>query len=174
MPASQPTEPAPPGVVPPDPRVLRRALGQFATGVTVITTLDRERQPVGLTANSFSALSLEPPLVLWSLREASPSLAAFDATGRFVVNVLTEAQVELSRRFASPAADKFAEVAFAANVDGIPLLHGAAAWFECRTVTRQAAGDHILFIAEIERFATSEQAPLVFHGGGYHALGSRL
>ena len=155
-------------------RVLRRALGQFATGVTVITTLDRERQPVGLTANSFAALSLEPPLVLWSLREASPSLAAFDATGRFVVNVLTEAQVELSRRFASPVEDKFAEVAFAMNVDGIPLLHGAAAWFECRTVTRQTAGDHILFIAEVERFATSEQAPLVFHGGGYHALGSRL
>ena len=157
-----------------DTRALRSALGQFATGVTVITTVDRAGAFVGLTANSFSALSLAPPLVLWSLRENSPSLPAFEACERFVVNVLSEAQVDISRRFASPVPEKFDGVAHAENADGIPFLHGAAAWFECRTVTRQKAGDHVLIIAGVERFTSSDQAPLVFHAGGYFGLGSRL
>ncbi|MDP3414331.1 MAG: flavin reductase family protein, partial [Polaromonas sp.] len=104
----------------------------------------------------------------------SPSLPVFEATERFVDNVLAEAQVEVSRRFALPIADKFDGVAHAENAWGQPLLHGAAAWFECRTVSRQAAGDHCLFIAEVERFTLSEAAPLLFHAGGYFALGSRL
>jgi flavin reductase (DIM6/NTAB) family NADH-FMN oxidoreductase RutF len=154
--------------------VLRQALGQFATGITVVTTRADSGQLVGLTVNSFSALSLEPPLILWSLRVSSPSLPAFDAAPRFVINVLAEAQVDLSRRFASPQADKFDGVAHAENSWGLPVLHGASAWFECRTVSRQTAGDHCLLIAEVERFTTSDAAPLLFHGGGYFALGSRL
>jgi flavin reductase (DIM6/NTAB) family NADH-FMN oxidoreductase RutF len=157
-----------------DARALRRALGQFATGVTVITTRTPEGAHLGLTANSFSALSLEPPLILWSLRTVSPSLAAFEAAPHFVVNVLSEDQIEVSRQFASQVADKFAGVAFAESAAGIALLHGSAAWFECRTVARQSAGDHVLFIAEVERFVSADLTPLVFHGGGYHALGSRL
>ena len=157
-----------------DSRALRIALGQFATGITVVTTRAGSGAFVGLTVNSFSALSLEPPLILWSLRCSSPSLPVFEAADRFVVNVLAEAQVEVSRRFASPQADKFEGVPHAENAWGLPLLHGASAWFECRTVSRQIAGDHCLFVAEVERFTLSEAAPLLFHAGGYFALGSRL
>ncbi|MDP2448858.1 MAG: flavin reductase family protein [Polaromonas sp.] len=158
----------------PDSRALRTALGQFATGITVVTTRACSGPFVGLTVNSFSALSLEPPLILWSLRCSSPSLPVFEEADRFVVNVLAEAQVEVSRRFASPQADKFEGVPHAENTWGLPLLHGASAWFECRTVSRQIAGDHCLFIAEVERFTLSEAAPLLFHAGAYFALGSRL
>ncbi|MES2688217.1 MAG: flavin reductase family protein [Pseudomonadota bacterium] len=157
-----------------DSRALRTALGQFATGITVVTTRAADGSFVGLTVNSFSALSLEPALILWSLRCSSPSLPVFENAERFVVNVLAEAQVEVSRRFALPIADKFDGVAHAENAWGQPLIHGAAAWFECRTVSRQVAGDHKLFIAEVERFTLSEAAPLLFHAGGYFALGSRL
>lgn len=101
----------------PTPAVLRAALGRFATGVTIITCAGPEGRSVGLTANSFSALSLDPPLVLWSLRQASGSLAAFDAAPHFAVNVLAESQVDLSRRFASSAvADKFADDGWAAEI----------------------------------------------------------
>ena len=168
---------APPGPdtrVVPDSRGLRTALGQFATGITVVTTRASTGGFVGLTVNSFSALSLQPPLVLWSLRCTSPSLPVFQDAERFVVNVLAEAQVEVSRRFASALPDKFDGVAHAESTTGLPLLHGAAAWFECRTVSQQLAGDHCLFIAEVERFTASELAPLLFHAGGYFALGSRL
>ena len=122
----------PEGLVPaaaPDSRVLRSALGQFATGVTVVTTRAPGGAFVGLTVNSFSALSLEPPLILWSLRCSSPSLPVFEKAERFVVNVLAEAQVEVSRRFASPQADKFEGVPHAENAWGLPLLHCATASF---------------------------------------------
>ena len=157
-----------------DDRALRVALGQFATGVTVITTRAPDGAFVGLTANSFGALSLEPPLISWALRLASASLHVFQGNERFVVNVLTEAQVETSRLFASPAGDKFSQVAHAENQHGMPYLHGAAAWFECRRVSHQVAGDHCLFIAEVERYTHAETAPLLFHAGGYFTLGSRL
>jgi len=155
-------------------RALRIALGQFATGVTVVTTRAPDGAFVGLTANSFGALSLEPPLVSWALRLGSSSLPVFQANERFVVNVLTEAQVDTSRLFASSAPDKFAQVAHAENQDGMPYLHGAAAWFECRRVSHQVAGDHCLFIAEVERHTHAEAAPLLFHAGAYFTLGSRL
>ena len=157
-----------------DTKALRNCLGQMATGITVITTCTDSGMLVGLTANSFSALSLDPPLILWSLRLASPSLAAFQWQPRFVVSVLSEAQSDASRQFASGQSDKFEGIAYALNAHGIPMLHGASAWFECRTVTQQIAGDHCLFIAQVERFSQSEAAPLLFHGGGYFALGSRL
>jgi flavin reductase (DIM6/NTAB) family NADH-FMN oxidoreductase RutF len=157
-----------------DIRALRQALGQFATGVTVIATRRADGALVGLTANSFGALSLEPPMVTWALRLSSHNLATFDAAERFVVNVLAEEQVDLSRKFATHADDKFDGVHFAPNREGHPLIHGASAWFECRTVSRQIAGDHCLYIAEVERFTSADIAPLLFHSGGYFALGSRL
>lgn len=155
-------------------RALRLALGQFATGVTVITTRADDGAFVGLTANSFGALSLDPPLISWALRLGSSSLPLFQANLRFVVNVLAEAQVETSRLFASSAPDKFSRIAHAENQHGLPYLHGAAAWFECRQLSHQTAGDHCLFIAEVERHAHAEAAPLLFHAGGYFTLGSRL
>jgi len=157
-----------------DVRELRSALGQFATGVTVVTTRSEQGEFIGLTANSFGALSLDPPLIQWSLRLASASLAVFQRTERFVVNVLTDAQVETSRLFASAEPDKFSAVAHAENQHGLPFLHGAAAWFECRQLSHQPAGDHCLFIAEVERFTHSQEPPLLFHAGAYFTLGSRL
>ncbi len=159
---------------PVDVQALRKTLGQFATGVTVIAARAADGALVGLTANSFGALSLDPPLIVWALRKSSPSLPVFEGSDRFVVSVLAEAQVEVSRRFASHAPDKFDGVAHALNEHGVPLIHGATAWFECRTVSRQIAGDHCLFIAEVERFTSADAAPLLFHAGGYFALGSRL
>jgi flavin reductase (DIM6/NTAB) family NADH-FMN oxidoreductase RutF len=157
-----------------DSRRLRACLGKMATGVTVVSTRTKNGDLIGLTANSFAALSLDPPLITWALRLASPSLEAFKTTPRFVVNVLAEAQVDISRRFASSVADKFDGVPHANNEHGLPLLHSACAWLECRTVSNQTAGDHCLFIAEVERYSSSDTAPLAFHGGSYFALGSRL
>jgi flavin reductase (DIM6/NTAB) family NADH-FMN oxidoreductase RutF len=157
-----------------DARALRIALGAFATGVTIVACRQPDGQPVGLTVNSFNALSLEPPLVLWSLRLASPSLAAFDAAQHFAVHVLSEGQVELSRRFASPVASKFEEGAWHQGLDGVPLLVGCAATFECALVSRQEAGDHRLYIGRVLRLQTQPLPPLVFHRGHYHLLGEVL
>lgn len=174
MPTAPPTsEPmaSPPSL---DTKALRHCLGQMTTGVTVISTRTSDGTLMGLTANSFGALSLDPPLILWSLRLASPSLAAFQQQERFVVNVLAQAQTDISRQFATSQGDKFEGIAYACNAHGIPMLHSACAWFECRTVLQQTAGDHCLFIARVENFSQSDAAPLVFHSGGYFALGSRL
>lgn len=157
-----------------DPRELRQALGRFATGVTIVTCRDERGRPIGLTANSFSALSLDPPLVLWSLRSASPSLAAFRAATHFAVNVLGEAQVEMSRRFASAQPDKFAEGQWSEGMGGVPVLGGCAAVFECHTFDQRETGDHWLFIGRVLRAGESSLAPLVFQSGRYHLLGEIL
>lgn len=157
-----------------DPRHLRNALGRFATGVTIVTCADAQGRWVGLTANSFSALSLEPPLVLWSLRNASPALAAFQAAPRFAVNVLADAQVELSRRFAGKGEDRFAEGAWALGEHGAPVLAGCAAVFECESSSHQLAGDHHLFIGRVLACTEAPLAPLVFQSGHYRLLGEIL
>ena len=163
-----------PATVSPDAVDLRIALGRFATGVTVVTTRSGLGDRYGLTANSFSALSLDPPLILWSLRLGSSSLAVFQKNERFMVNVLAAPQLEISRLFSSNTPDKFSRVAHSPSRHGLPLLHGTAAWFECRQVSHQTAGDHCLFIAQVERFSSSLEPPLVFHSGTYFGLGSRL
>jgi len=157
-----------------DSRQLRTALGRFATGVTIVTCADGEGRFVGLTANSFNSLSLDPPLVLWSLRQSSPNLAAFSAATRFAVNVLAEAQVDLSRRFAAPVHDRFAEGAWARGEHGAPVLAGCAAVFECESLSHQVAGDHRLFIGRVLACTESALPPLVFQGGHYHLLGEVL
>ena len=159
---------------PVDARQLRNALGRFTTGVTIVTCCDAQGQFVGLTANSFNALSVDPPLVLWSLRSVSPSVAAFEAAPRFAVNVLAEAQVELSRRFASKAEDRFAEGAWALGEHGAPMLAGSTAVFECELVSQQLAGDHRLFIGRVLACTESALPPLVFQAGHYHLLGEVL
>lgn len=159
---------------PVDPRQLRSALGRFTTGVTIVTCCDALGQFVGLTANSFNSLSVDPPLVLWSLRSVSPSVAAFEAAPRFAVNVLAEAQVDLSRRFASKAEDRFAEGAWALGEHGAPVLAGSAAVFECELVSQQVAGDHRLFIGRVLACTESALPPLVFQAGHYHLLGEVL
>jgi 3-hydroxy-9,10-secoandrosta-1,3,5(10)-triene-9,17-dione monooxygenase reductase component len=158
----------------PEAQLLRRALGRFATGVTIVTCLDAQGQPVGLTANSFNSLSLQPPLVLWSLREASPSLEAFAAAAHFAVNVLAADQLELSRRFASRVHDKFAGGPWSAGHHGLPVLSGCAAVFECQAESAQPAGDHRLFIGRVLACRESTAPPLVYRAGHYHGLGSVL
>ena len=157
-----------------DSRHYRNALGRFTTGVTIVTCLDAAGGPVGLTANSFNALSLDPPLVLWSLRCASPSMAAVEAAPRFAVNVLAESQVELSRRFASRSEDRFADVAWAQGEHGSPVLAGCAAVFECETLSQQTAGDHRLFIGRVLACSESPLPPLLFQAGHYRLLGEVL
>ena len=154
--------------------MLRAALGRFATGVTIITCRDAAGAPVGLTANSFGSISLDPPLVQWSLRQASSRIAAFQAATHFVVNVLAETQVDLSRRFASQEADKFAEGVWSDGFGGSPVLTGCAAVFECRTEARHTVGDHVLFIGRVLRLADLAVAPLLFQGGHYRMLGEVL
>jgi 4-hydroxyphenylacetate 3-hydroxylase, reductase component len=156
------------------PGELRAALGRFATGVTIVTCLDAHGQRLGLTANSFNALSLAPPLVLWSLRKVSPSLLAFRSASHFAVNVLAENQVELSRRFASPAADKFALGHWSDGEGGAPVLAGCAAVFECLALPSQEVGDHVLFFGEVLRAAEAALAPLLFQAGHYRMLGEVL
>jgi 4-hydroxyphenylacetate 3-hydroxylase, reductase component len=153
---------------------LRAALGRFATGVTIITCLDAQGQRVGLTANSFTSLSLAPPLVLWSLRRASPSWPAFEAARHFAVNVLAEAQVDLSRRFASSKPGKFEEGVWGAGLGGAPVLSGCAAVFECVSHAAHDGGDHRLFIGQVLRCTDLAVAPLVFQGGHYRVLGEVL
>lgn len=157
-----------------DSRALRNALGRFATGVTIITTVDAQGQRLGLTANSFNSLSLEPPLVLWSLRQSSPNLPAFVDAPRFAVNVLAESQIELSRRFASQVDDKFADGAWSDGLHGVPVLAGAAAVFECERVSHQGAGDHMLFIGRVLSLVESAVPPLLFQAGRYRMLGEIL
>jgi flavin reductase (DIM6/NTAB) family NADH-FMN oxidoreductase RutF len=150
-----------------DRRDLRRALGQFATGVTVVTTLGEDGRRVGVTANSFASLSLDPPLVLWCLDKEAASLPAFNACTRFAVNVLSASQHHLSRQFATPAADKFAGVDVIEGPGGVPLLDGALAHFVCRNVREVEGGDHVIVIGEVERYETFGGEPLVFHSGFY-------
>jgi len=157
-----------------DPHHLRQALGRFATGVTIVTCLDRDGQRVGLTANSFNALSLEPPLILWSLRLRSPSLQAFAAASHFAVNVLGRDQLALSRHFSRSGADKFALGEWSEGAGGAPVLAGCVAQFECSQQALQEAGDHMLFIGRVLHVREDAREPLVYHGGSYRSLGEAL
>lgn len=150
-----------------DARQLRNALGRFATGVTVVTTRTPRGKLEGLTANSFSALSLDPPLVLWSLRQGAPSLESFLRAGRFTINVLAAEQWELSRRFATPRPDKFEEVGFSSGLGGCPVLTGSLATFECETQNTVEGGDHLIFLGRVLRTMYREGEPLLFSGGRY-------
>jgi flavin reductase (DIM6/NTAB) family NADH-FMN oxidoreductase RutF len=154
-----------------DSRELRRSLGKFATGVTVITTRAEDGRPVGFTANSFSAVSLDPPLVLWNLSLTSPSLAHFERCSHYAVNVLAHDQMALSQRFASAIHDKFDGLAFEDGAGGAPLIPGCCAWFECANEVRHSGGDHLIFVGRVERFARAERPPLLYHGGHYCVLG---
>ncbi|HEX2390384.1 MAG TPA: flavin reductase family protein [Casimicrobiaceae bacterium] len=157
-----------------DERQLRDALAQFATGVTIVCARAAEARYVGFTANSFNSVSLAPPLVLWSLSYRSASLASFEAADRYVVNVLSTAQVELARRFSRPHADRFANVSFRLGWADAPLIDGCVAWFECRHHARHRTGDHMLFIGEVMRVERSHGRGLVFHHGHYGTTGRLL
>ena len=150
-----------------DARQFRNALGQFATGVTIVTTFDSAGRPTGMTASSFNSVSLEPPLVLWSLARSAQSLSAFQESGHFAVHVLGRDQQAMSNRFARSGEDKFAGLDFERSAEGVPLFDGCAARFLCRTAYQYEGGDHVILVGEVVEFSTSDREPLLFHGGSY-------
>ena len=149
-----------------EPATFRKALGSFATGVTIVTT-EAAGERFGVTANSFNSVSLDPPMILWSLAKTSASLAAFSGAPGFAVHVLARDQEELSNRFARKGMDKFAGLTLESAAGGIPLLTGCAARFECRTTYRYEGGDHIIFVGEVTGFSHGDKEPLLFHAGRY-------
>jgi flavin reductase (DIM6/NTAB) family NADH-FMN oxidoreductase RutF len=150
-----------------DVRDLRRAFGQYATGVTVVTTRDDDGRAWGMTANSFTSVSLDPPLVLWAAAKSSPSLAAFEGTRRFAVNVLASDQHHLSRQFATSGAEKFEGAELVSGPADVPVLEGVVTHFVCRRTETVDAGDHVVFFGEVESYEAAGGEPLVFHAGGY-------
>jgi len=148
-------------------REFRDALAQFATGVAIICAPGPEDRFVGFTANSFASVSLDPPLVVWSLNRRATSLAAFEGAEHYAINVLAHDQIDLARRFSRPHADRFAGVAYRPGTAGVPLIDGCVAWFECRHHARHRAGDHVLFIGAVEACGRRKGAGLVFHHGRF-------
>jgi flavin reductase (DIM6/NTAB) family NADH-FMN oxidoreductase RutF len=159
-----------------DTNAFRQALGCFPTGVAIVTTTDQDNTPVGITCNSFSSVSLDPPLVLWSLRTASKSLPIYQKARGFAINVLSGEQSEVSNRFASSAIqDKFEGVDYSLGVSDSPVIGACIATFECRTVAQHVEGDHVIFIGHVERFEHGQRnAPLVFCKGAYATLTESL
>ncbi|SDZ80229.1 flavin reductase family protein [Rubrimonas cliftonensis] len=155
-----------------DGAMLRRALGGFATGVTVTTALGPDGRPAGFTANSFTSVSLEPPLVLVCLGRGAASYPVFAQADGFAVNVLSADQQEVARVFATRGADKFASVAWGPRETGAPVFRGVAAWFDCRMRERIDAGDHVIVIGEVIGFGRAAAAPLLYCGGRFAALDS--
>lgn len=164
---SNPVDLTPPVAPTGNSRDLRRALGAFPTGVTVVTARSSGGDIAGLTINSFSSVSLDPPLVLWCLSERAPSRAVFANASHFAIHVLAQDQEHLSKRFSTPLKDKFADLELAAGLGGAPVFEGSSALFECQRRYAYSCGDHIIFVGEIQRYRYSQCSPLVFHGGRY-------
>lgn len=154
-----------------EPKTLRGVLGSYPTGVAIVATRTKEGRAVGLTINSFASLSLDPPLVLWSLVNQSPSLAAFQECEHFTINVLASGQEELARRFASSTVlDKFADAPIVEVPEGMPAIDGAVATLVCANDQQNHAGDHLLLFGRVLRIANAPGTPLVFHAGRFTAL----
>lgn len=151
-----------------NPREIRNLLGQFATGVTVITTRGKGGRKVGMTANSFSSLSLDPPLILWSLSKTAPSLEEFVDAEHFAIHMLAQEHHQISGHFARAAEDKFAGVVHRECESGVPILEDALATLVCKNIQQYEGGDHLIFIGKIEKYQQRQGEPLVFHAGKYH------
>jgi flavin reductase (DIM6/NTAB) family NADH-FMN oxidoreductase RutF len=160
-----------------DGRDFRNALGNFGTGVTVITTIDQESRPYGVTVSSFNSVSLDPPLILWSQVRSAPSHQAFVEAPVFVVNILAESQKDLSNHFAKPSEDKFKGIAHYLSPQGIPILEGTLGHFVCAKEREVDGGDHLIFIGRVLSYSynTSEHAaPLFFWKGKYHSAADHV
>ena len=150
------------------PEEYRAALGQFATGVTIVTACAADGRLLGLTANSFNSVSLAPPLVLWSLSGQSSSMPGFQTATHYAINVLAADQRLLGERFSRKGIDRFDGVAWRPGLTGAPVIDGAVAVFECRSRSQHVEGDHIIFVGEVEHCRRRVgAAPLVFHGGRF-------
>lgn len=154
-----------------DPEMLKAALGRFVTGVTIITTCGRDGAPIGVTANSFNSVSMEPPLVLFSLDRRAFSLSAFTWSRRFAVNILSAEQAQLSDRFATPLADKWSRVDWRPGRNGCPLIEGTLSRLECTTRHIYEGGDHLIFVGQVTALdVTAGGAPLIYDRGRYRRL----
>lgn len=149
---------------------LRSALGCFATGVAVVTTVGDHGAPVGLTISSFNSVSLKPPLVLWSLANSAPSIDAFRQHGDFAINILAADQIDICNQFARPSENKFEGVRYRDGFNGVPLIEGAAARLECKAYATYPGGDHEIHLGEVVDLMTSQRSPLVFHRGQFTQL----
>lgn len=157
-----------------DPRTLRRALGAFPTGVVITTTWDLQSGPLGMTMNSFTSVSLDPPLVIFSIDRRAVSLPAWLRAAGYAINVLARGQELLSNQFARSLGEKWQDVRFTPGLHNAPLLDGAIARFECSRHEIVAGGDHMIFLARVNRVTCDEAAePLVFHRGRYGAVQAR-
>lgn len=152
------------------PAELRQAFGSFATGVTVVTTRNADGKLVGLTANSFSAVSLSPPLLLWCISMSTPSFTAFRDCSHYAINILGAEQTDISNRFANSSPDKFANLDYGFGPAGSPLIAGCIASFECRNEIQYPGGDHLILVGYVEHYQVSPGAPLLFHGSRYAGL----
>ncbi|TFH79879.1 p-hydroxyphenylacetate 3-hydroxylase reductase component [Pseudomonas kribbensis] len=153
--------------VPFDARAFRRALGNFATGVTVVTAATACGRKVGVTANSFNSVSLDPPLVLWSLDKRSTSHEVFESASHFAVNILAADQIDLSNNFARPKEDRFAEIEFEAGEGGAPVFADCSARFHCEKYQQLDGGDHWIMIGKVVAFDDFGRSPLLYHQGAY-------
>lgn len=154
-------------MTPLDPRALRNAFGSFMTGVTVVTAHDKTGQPLGFTANSFTSVSLDPPLVLVCLANSSQNYDALVSADGFAVNILAESQIDISNTFARPTDDRFAGLAWSKGPFGSPIIAGVSAWFDCRLHRTVDAGDHVILIGQVEAFEDSSKPGLGYSRGAY-------
>jgi flavin reductase (DIM6/NTAB) family NADH-FMN oxidoreductase RutF len=150
-----------------DPRDFRNALGTYATGVTIITAMAADGKPYGLTCNSFASVSLNPPLVLWSLVIFSQAMSIFQNASHFTVNVLGASQQALANKFAKSSDDKFVGVEWTPGLGNAPVLANSVANFQCRATERYYGGDHVIFLGAVEAYAYNREEPLLFARGGY-------
>jgi flavin reductase (DIM6/NTAB) family NADH-FMN oxidoreductase RutF len=154
-------------LMPPDEASFRTVLGHFATGVTIITAMDGS-EPVGVSANAFTSVSLDPPLVLFCASQSSSTWPRIEAAGKFTVNILNEHQEDVCRVFATKGADRFTRIGWRPSANGNPILHDALAFVDCTIETLHDGGDHVIVIGRVQELGVmSEAGPLLFYRGGY-------
>jgi flavin reductase (DIM6/NTAB) family NADH-FMN oxidoreductase RutF len=153
-----------------DKKQFRQCLGKFATGVTVVTCVDNQDRPCGITANSFSSVSLDPPLILWNISKVSNSLDAYLEAEHFVVNVLSSQQQHISSHFARSDHTQFDDIEHSMSAEGAPVLPNTIATFECCTREVHDCGDHHIIVGEVVSYAARDGDPLLFYGGDYRRL----
>ena len=145
----------------------RKTLGKFVTGVTIITTCEKDGTPRGFTANSFTSVSLEPPLILICIGDFNEGLELFKNSEYFAVNILNEAQVDISNLFSQPVKNKFEEIKWSNSKFGVPIIKGALAWLECKNFDQKRSGDHLILIGNVKNFHNEGGYPLAYYNGNY-------
>lgn len=148
-----------------DSKFLRKTLGKYSTGVTVVTSIDSNGNPIGMTVNSFTSVSLEPALVLWCIDKKQPSYNSFMNAEGYAVNILSKAQNDLCYRFASQIDDKFENINWKRSENGFPIIENCLAWFDCKKWNYYSGGDHQILVGEVTSFDSTELEPLIYWNG---------